>query len=296
MAYFPSIRPQHISWLLLGGALHGLGCADEPAQEDRPTSGEFSALSYNVHGLPSEITGDDTPGRMEQIAPHLAPYDVVGLQEDFDDQNHGILEAGTEHPTKIRFSELVAADRFYGAGLALFANQTATNTHHEHYTACYGTLDGASDCLASKGFQAIRLQFGPDSEQTIDVYNSHLEAGGGSEDNAARASHVDQLLNAMATVSADRAVLFLADTNLKDADPTDLPEITRLMDGAALQELCVEVDCPDPGRIDRILYRSSDALSLTGLEWWIAEEFIDTDGVDLSDHEAIAGRFAWQAH
>lgn len=294
MASLPSNTTPGRSHILLLGVLCGLGCVNEEPEEQLPLKGEFSAVSYNVHGLPSELTGDDTPGRMEQIAPLLAAYDVVGLQEDFDDQNHATLEAGTEHPTKIRFAEHIADDRFYGSGLAVFANQEAIHTHHEHYADCYGTLDGASDCLASKGFQAIRLQFGPEDDQTIDVYNSHLEAGGGTEDNAARASHVDQLIAAMSTVSAGRAVLFLADTNLKDSAPADLPEITRLIGDAQLTELCVAVDCPDPGRIDRVLYRSSEALSLTGLDWWVADEFVDENGADLSDHEPIAGRFAWE--
>ena len=31
------------------------------------------ALTYNVHGLPAAITGDDTPGRMAAIAPSSMP-------------------------------------------------------------------------------------------------------------------------------------------------------------------------------------------------------------------------------
>ena len=291
----PFLRPLY-SGRLLPGLVLIVGCAKEGPSSELPTTGEFSTLSYNVHGLPSQLTGDDTPGRMTRIAPLLPQFDIVALQEDFDDDNHATLEAGTEHPTKIRFDELVAADRVYGPGLAIFANQEAIHTHHEHYTACNGTLDGASDCLASKGFQAIRLKLGPKSDQTIDVYNSHLEAGGDTEDNRARAVHVDQLLDAMATVSANRAVLFLADTNLKDEDPLDLPEITRLIEGASLTELCVAVECPDPGRIDRVLYRSSEALTLSGLDWWVDESFVDEDGAPLSDHDPIAGLFAWEAH
>jgi hypothetical protein len=273
-----------------------LGCADEAPISELPTDGEFTALSYNVHGLPSEITGDDTPGRMALIAPRLADFDIVGLQEDFDADNHAILEAGTEHPTKIRFDERVSEDRIYGPGLALFAQQSAVNTHHEHYTACNGVFDGSSDCLASKGFQAIRLVFGPEAEHTIDLYNSHLEAGSSAEDNAARGVHVDQLLHAMSTVSADRAVLFLADTNLHGDDPQDLPEITRLLADAGLTELCVAVDCPEPGRIDRLLYRSSTAITLEGRDWWIVEDFVDAANSPLSDHDPIAGRFGWVAH
>ena len=258
-----------------------------------PTEGEFSALSYNVHGLPPTITGDDTAGRMALIAPLLPGFDVIGLQEDFDDDNHATLEASSEHPTRIRFAELLEDERFYGPGLAVFAQPDAVHTHHEHYEDCSGVLEGASDCLASKGFQVIRLQLGPEEGHTLDLYNTHMEAGGGEGDIAARAGHLDQLLVAMSGVSAGRAVLFLGDTNLHGGDPAELAEVERLLEGAGLTELCVAVDCPEPERIDRILYRSSDAMEITGLDWWVAEGFEDADSVPLSDHDPIAGRIGW---
>jgi len=269
-----------------------LGCH---GGSDIPSEGSFSGLSYNVHGLPSLITGDDTPARMAQIAPLLPEFDLMGLQEDFDETHHATLANAVPHPTKEWFNERIDTDRFYGSGLAVFSQAPAVLVHHEHYAECHGMLEGASDCLASKGFQAVRIQLGPDEDQTLDVYNSHLEAGGSDEDNAARATHVDQLLAAMSSISADRAVLFFGDTNLKDSDPADLPLITRFIEDASLTELCVAVDCPTPGRIDRILYRSSEALTLTGEDWWIAEGFEDDEGTPLSDHEPIAGQFSWSA-
>ncbi|MDP6931805.1 MAG: endonuclease/exonuclease/phosphatase family protein, partial [Myxococcota bacterium] len=191
--------------------------------------------------------------------------------------------------------ELLDDSRFYGPGLAVFAHPGAVHTHHEHYTDCSGLLDGASDCLASKGFQVIRLQLGPGSDHTLDLYNTHMEAGGGEDDVAARSAHLDQLIAAMSSVSADRAVLFLGDTNLHGGDPTEQAEIDRLLDGTGLTELCTAVDCAEPERIDRILYRSSDALQVTGLDWWVDSGFTDPDGVPLSDHDPIVGDIGWSA-
>ena len=114
-------------------------------------------------------------------------------------------------------------------------------------------------------------------------------------DNAAREGHVTQLLAALNGYSEGRAVLFLADTNLKDSDPEDLPVMTRLLAEGDLTELCVAVGCPELGRIDRILFRSSATLSLEGMSWWVDERFVDPDGTPYSDHDPIAGRMAWQA-
>jgi endonuclease/exonuclease/phosphatase family metal-dependent hydrolase len=267
-----------------------LACAASPE-----TSGGFVAATYNVHGLPPEITGDDTAARMAQIAPRLDRWDVIGLQEDFDDDNHDTLAAGVDYASEVRFDELVESDRFYGPGLATFARFPEQDRLQEHFEACYGTLDNASDCLASKGFQALRLELA-EGGATVDLYDSHLEAGGGDEDNAARETQVDQLIAAMNGWSAGRAVIFLGDTNLHEDDPADLPVIERWLEEAGLTDACGAVDCEGPGDIDRIFFRSGDEVSLEVLGW--ADEgadFVDDRGEPLSDHDPISAQIAWSS-
>ncbi|MFM7068139.1 MAG: hypothetical protein ACKOYM_01645, partial [Actinomycetes bacterium] len=46
--------------------------------------GEFSLLSYNVAGLPQEISKEQPALHMPLISPRLNPYDVVLTQENFD--------------------------------------------------------------------------------------------------------------------------------------------------------------------------------------------------------------------
>ena len=247
------------------------------------TEGSLRALTYNVHGLPPEITGDDTSGRMEAIAPLLEGYDLIGLQEDFDDDNHAVL-ATTSHPVKVRFSELYDDDRFYGSGLAVFSTELALGHHNEHYTQCNGFTDGASDCLASKGFQVVRIALGAGE---VHVYNTHMEAGNGDEDDAARASHVDQLFASMDQTS--ETILFLGDTNLGDDDPEDAVEIARLKD-YGLQDGCELIGCDEPGRIDRFMVLNQGSVTLSIESWSVEEQF-----EDLSDHDAIATTWSWSA-
>ena len=82
------------------------------ADSSQPQYGNLTVLTYNVHGLPSVITMDDTPGRLRQIAPLLSDYDIVGLQEDFDDTNHMML-AGSGH------------DEVFASGMFLTSDSTA---------------------------------------------------------------------------------------------------------------------------------------------------------------------------
>jgi len=269
-----------------------LACSEVP-EEALPTSGAMSVLTYNVHGLPSAITGDDTPARIEAIAPLLDGFDIVGLQEDFDDANHEMLAAASDHETQVRFSDLVSDDRYYGSGLSVFASFPLIETHHVHFTDCSGIVDGSSDCLASKGFQVIRLQLGAGE---LDVYNTHMEAGGGAEDNAARESNVLQLIDALQNYSADRAVLFVGDTNLHGGDPVDQPLVDQLLEEGQLTESCDVVSCPEPGRIDRIFIRNASTVTLTVVDWAVEAGFEDAAGVALSDHDPISVTVEWNVN
>jgi endonuclease/exonuclease/phosphatase family metal-dependent hydrolase len=269
------------------------GCPTDPGTGlEPPTEGSFDALTYNVHGLPPAITGDDTTGRMQQIAPLLEGYPVIGLQEDFDQANHTILAEGVELQTELAFDEVLDG-RFYGSGLAVLADFDEVDHHHEHFEQCFGTFDNSSDCLASKGFQRVRVDLGGGA--TVDLYNTHFEAGGGDEDEAARESNVLQVLDAMLAQSDGQAVLFMGDTNLHGDDPVDVEHLSLLTGGADLVDACDVIGCPEPGRIDRFLIRDGDEVTLTVEGWGVEQAFYDDDGVPLSDHDAISARFGWRS-
>lgn len=272
----------------------GLACSGGPPEDHEappPSDGLISTLTYNVHGLPPAITGDDTPGRMLAIGPLLNDFQLVALQEDFDDANHASLAELSEHPVERRFHARLL-DRAYGSGLSVFSDFEAVDSEGVHYTDCHGLVDSANDCLASKGFQRLRLKLAEGIE--VEVYNTHLEAGGSDEDNNARSRQVDQLLAAMNGPSAGRPLIFLGDTNLHGGDPADEPLLERLMTGAGLSDACDAVGCDQPGRIDRILFRSSEDLQLEVLDWDQEEAFVDETGGALSDHDAISAQLRWQ--
>jgi endonuclease/exonuclease/phosphatase family metal-dependent hydrolase len=282
-----AIAPLRLLLLLSAFALSAC-VVEEPA----PRSGSFSVLSYNVHGLPSSITGDDTDARLAQIAPRLDAFDVVGLQEDWIPANHQVLEAASSHPTRIWFDEPLNADRVYGAGVALFAPWPEVSRQHVHYTECNGVLDGASDCLASKGLQAVRLELAEGVE--VDFLNTHLEAGGGDEDDAARVVQIEQVVELLQGWSAERPVIFTGDFNLHVGDDPDDEQLDRLIGGGGLSDGCEAIDCVDPTHIDRVFFRDSSSFTWT-VEGWedVSADFLDDEGVDLSDHPPIRLDLAW---
>lgn len=254
-----------------------------------PTSGRLELLTYNVHGLPPEITGDDTAARQVLIAPLLGEYTLVGLQEDFIEDNHAVLAQANDHPWKSWFDDTLDG-RVYGSGLAVFSRAEVVEHAEVHYDSCYGVLEGASDCLASKGFQRVRLRLG---EGEVDVYNTHMEAGNNPEDDEARVVQVQQLIDAIEGVSVGHPVVLLGDTNLGGDDPEDVVFLEQLVQATGLVDACDALGCPEPGRIDRFLVRSRGGLTLTPALWSVEEQFVDDAGAALSDHDAIALSLDW---
>jgi len=258
-----------------------------------PSAGSIEVLSYNVHGLPSAITGDDTTARQELIAPLLNNYDLVGLQESFIDSDHKILAAAANHSSQSRFAATYEPDRVYGSGLAAFMRFNIIEVFNEHYSTCNGTFDAASDCLASKGFQVLRIELAPGLE--LDFYNTHLEAGGSAADDEARSPQIDQLITSLIGRSLGRAVIFTGDFNLHRVpeQPADIEMIDRLTTAGQLLDVCESLDCPDPTRIDRIFYRDSAEVILEPTVWSVEQEFVDKQGVNLSDHQPIHATITW---
>lgn len=55
------------------------------ASKARGRSGSFKALTYNVAGLPAPISGSEPATNSPLISPKLNDYDLVLLQEDWED-------------------------------------------------------------------------------------------------------------------------------------------------------------------------------------------------------------------
>ena len=274
----------------LGLATLAVACSASP-EDTTPTSGDLRLLTYNVAGLPTGLAGPSVPTeeRMPQIGAFLNAYDWVGLQEDFTEPGHELLLADAGHPVQYWFSEVLESTRALGSGLSTLVRVGEVVDYEEtHYTACNGTLDGASDCLASKGFQITTVRLG---SERVDFINTHHEAGGGLEDEAARTAQVDQILGALA--ATEHAVVFVGDFNMRWSDPPDATELQRYAD-AGLRDVCLELDCPEPDRIDRILVRDSANLMLTVSDWAVEPGYEDAEGAPLSDHDPVAATIAWE--
>lgn len=277
-------------------------CGPPPAP-----SGDFLALAYNVAGLPQGLSGSNPATNTPLIAPLLNGYDIVGLQESWQtpDPNplaplrvyHEILVEGTDHPYKTEAlpqpmgNNPARPSALVSDGLAIFSRYPFDTVAHVPWAQCWET---AADCLAMKGFMMARTTVAPGV--TIDVYTLHKEAGSAPEDHASRDAGITQMIEFINANSAGKAMIVGGDFNLHTNNQPAATQFARLLDETGLIDVCAALGCPQPGRIDKWLFRSGDTIAIEPLSWrFETDVFVDGGGGPLSDHDALAVRFAWEA-
>ncbi len=285
-----TLSPPSRAVLALSSTMLALSGCD--IAEELPASGSFSALTYNVAGLPEGLNDDQTPEvNIPQISPKLNAYDLALVQEDFAYTNE--LRADLEHAYESY--PLEEHERFVNDGLNRFSDLPFDpEVTRVRWVDCNGVTDASSDCLANKGFSIASHKLAEGVQLT--VVNLHGEAGGGPDDVTVRARGYQQLADYLNEHHAGEALLLAGDTNLHGFDEAneDEPVLQALLDDTGLADACRSLEC-GAEHIDRFLFRSSDALSLRVDSWAVAEEMVDEQGAPLSDHEAIRIDVGWIA-
>ena len=277
-------------------------------------TGEFTTLSYNVAGLPQEVSAANPKDHIPLISPLLNDYDFVLTQEDFDWWQKGLgqldfvhyherLRARVDHPYRsgrhpgpAAVGLAVATQRPFlqvGDGLGLLSRFPFENLTRVPWKT---VGPSASDGLAMKGFSMARVELV--SGVSVDLYNLHADAGGEAPDKAAREAGFEQLAAWIEERSAGHAVILGGDTNLHtEADaghPEDAQVWRAFLERTGLRDVWEALGTRDHARIDKFAFRSGGGVELMPLSGkYEAEKFRDAAGGALSDHEALAVRWRW---
>lgn len=282
------------------------------AQAER--TGTFTALTYNVAGLPEPLSGSEPATNTVLISPLLNDYDLVLVQEDWVDPDppvppfdfyHDDLISQVTHPylstpaTPPLGTDPTRPEALVADGLNRMSRFPFGDITRVRWTNCFGGADtsdgGAGDCLSQKGFSVARTTFAEGVE--VDVYNLHGEAGGTALDEQYRAEDYELLAGFMATYSAGRAVIVGGDFNLHTDEEPDSTVYDTFLSATGLTDVCEVVDCgADADRIDKFAFRSGGGVALSALtHQFEREKFRRSDGEPLSDHAALAVTFEWTA-
>lgn len=264
-----------------------------------PSVVEFDLLTYNVAGLPDALSGSEPETNTPLIGPRLNDYDLVVVQESWlttpdtpEDQRtyHEILLDLADHefesvPLPAPFgTDPERPSALLSDGLNRFSDFPFTPVERHRWTTCGAA---SADCFSLKGFSVATTTFGDGLE--VDVYNLHLDAG--REDFEIRADNVEELTAHILENAEGHAVIVAGDFNLHlDRDP-DAEQFASLLADTGLADVCTELECDEPNRIDKVLYRSGASVTIEPLEWRNDDSlFRRDDGEPLSDHEPVATR------
>ncbi|MET0410513.1 MAG: hypothetical protein ABW217_04430 [Polyangiaceae bacterium] len=250
-------------------------------------AGRFTLLTYNVAGLPQLVSPSEPAVNIPIISPLLNLYDVALVQEDFS--YHHELSRQTKHA--FRSDTMRGSLALMPDGLNQFSRFGIGWTQRVRWSQCNGYFGQASDCLADKGFSFTVMTLAPGVQ--VDLYNLHAEAGGTTNDLRARRANFEQLRDFIHHRSAGNAVIVAGDTNLRASTRDDQKTLNDFLDELALTDACTRFGCGEE-KIDRVLFRGSDAVELDILGWWTDVRFVDGQGAALSDHPAVGVEVRWR--
>jgi len=274
-------------------------------------SGTFTAMTYNVAGLPESLSSAPTPRvpATTAIGQRIGPYDIVHVQEDFN--YHAYLYAENNHEYRTPTSGGVPV----GSGLNTLSHKPFDGDDFERvkWNDCY--ID-SGDCLTPKGFTFMRTRL--TEGVYVDFYNLHADAGDSSGDLKARTSNFAQLSSFIQSHSAGNAVVVMGDTNARytrNVDGTTIrnfaaangltdPWVQLVRGGNAPAEgsnalMCNEANpTTDCEVVDKYWYRGSRAVTLNATSYANKHtDFLqDGTGKMLSDHFPLVVGFNWSTN
>jgi len=269
----------------------------------------ISVLSYNIHGLFSLAAQDDPSDRMPTIGRLANRYEVAMFQEDFE--YHHVLRDQMSDAVAIRgngmgwdprrvFAKLVISPvsiflpHFsppYGAGLTIFVRESLAisgDVDREPFGLCRGWFGSTADCWALKGYQRVGIRTLDGSE--VDLYNTHLEAGGNERATEIRRRQLDILARAIEARSTTRAVIVAGDFNSAFNRAGDRETMVAFRGRLKLRDTGAGPELPYWRERDFILYRDGAETKLHVEQAGEAQEFVERDRA-LSDHAALYARF-----
>jgi hypothetical protein len=269
---------------------------------------ELSVLSYNIHGLFPLIAKDDPRDRMPTIGWLANRYEVAMFQEDFEyhhvirDQMPGTVGVrgnGMGWDPRRVFAKLLISPvsiflpHFsppYGAGLSIFVRESlaiADDIDREPNGLCRGWFGANGDCWARKGYQRVGIRTPEGAE--VDLYNTHLEAGGSHYAAEIRGQQLDILARAIEARPKTRAVIIGADFNTAFNRVGDRDNIMGFRHRLELRDSGAGPEVGNWRERDYILYRDGTATALHVEQAGEGLEFVQRDRA-LSDHPAIYAR------
>ncbi len=280
----------------------------------------LNVITYNVQFLPGPASAmnerKEPEYRAKRIAEEVSKFDIVALQEVFDEKYQTLIADGVRSVWGKDlgvFASPKPEGRYTGGGCLLLTRFPILDRHSmvfEHYSTQeeYGVR---ADGFAAKG--VIHARIALDATNSIDVFVTHLEA---RADRLRPAQYAEAAAFIKTCTDPSRPALFLGDLNTKGTpDQWDNPDsqysvLMRTFSGARPESGFVDLwptlmgkahggtseqESTETGkRIDYILLSNPKppAFQITPVSIAV-NPYLDPKTVALSDHSAVTAEFVW---
>jgi len=247
---------------------------------------ELKVLTYNIHALVPIIAGDDPHNRVPEIFLKSRGNDIIFFQENWIYADQYIAGFLPDHQViKSKSSKFIwPLNNGSGLTLAISDSIRVLEINDISYKSCSGWLSKDNDCLATKGFQHARVEI---NGAVVDLYNTHLDAGGSDSDMQSRIEQFRELERYIAQESDGFPVILAGDLNV-DSDSDEFSVVSSFCSALNLEIAEWESIKKDFlfGKLDYILYRgtANKAIKLSSCA-------VDTKINGLSDHPPIRAIF-----
>ncbi len=204
----------------LGIAMLLLLAAAAEAQNPVPASDSLKVITYNVQFLPGPAAAmnqrKEPEYRAQRIAEEVAKFDIVALEEVFDQKWVDAIANGVQAIWGERFHKLaspMAEGHNYTGGCLLLSKYPFAETNtmvFEHFSKPED-FGFRADGFAAKGVIHARVALDGD-QSTIDVFVTHLEA---RDDSLRPAQYAEMAAFIQRVADPSRPALILGDLNTK---------------------------------------------------------------------------------
>ena len=303
-------------------------------------TGTFKVAALNVDGMPQSVKiasvydlklNEDGPGADGSVS--IGQYieasgiDLLALSEDFNffqeingaAPSYATMTQRERIPTEVGVGDLNnSLFPFDTDGLNLMYKNNLTvssesmTAWNEHYspTTNYVVIDvpdqNGADGMIDKGFRFYQVQMAPGV--VVDVYILHMDAETDPGDNAARASQIDQLMEAVNANDNGNPIIIMGDTNCRyTRDPLEStiiaagfsdPWIDLEWEGVYPKMGDESLMVGDLGYqkgevVDKVFYKDGTNVKLDATKYFVdAEGYTDEDGL-LGDHPPVIVTFEY---
>lgn len=291
--------------VLVAGGLRSGGDVVErgvpmPAVAATPSEATFTVVTYNVQARPWM---DDAQEKLPKISPLLAGFDIVANQECF--HQRALLWESAKYPNRAYFGNLAHPFKLVNSGLSLMGRLPMGEVVMEHY-AKQGEWQNR---ISSKGVVMARFAV---AGWTVDVYNTHMEAGGLPAAQPARMAQALQMVDMVKRYSPPaHGFIVTGDFNMMPLRKDKTPEqyspghfdsiedlhgrtaaFQAMIEGLGARDASDELFGPVHDDIERFLFRAPEGAVMTPLSLrQDTTNFVRADGSRLSDGNPYIAEF-----